>query len=243
MLPEDPNFAELGVPGNVYNLGVGLPAPPLELSELVARNGASLTDESGGTPDWVEVRNVSTNSLPLDGVALSRQLGDDAHYSFPPGTVLAPGQYFVVYCDNNPDQGPRHAPFNLSSSGDQVILSGLSTNGARTVIDWVSFGPLDTDQAFARLGAGGHWRKTVPTPNVCNIAASWVGFVETNGLAPVFTFAFPTATNALYTVEHAPTLNPPVNWTTLQTVPGDGIEKVLQQPLAGSGFFRVRRVP
>src|SRR6185503_19461804 len=143
-------------------------------------------------PDWVEIRNTSSVPVPLTNIVLTHQLGDNSRYHFPPGTILAPGEHFVVYCDNNPGQGPLHAPFRLNDSGDTLMLSGLTANNSRTLIDWVSFEPQEADVAWARLGAGGPWRKTMPTPYSANVAASWLGVAETNGIGAVFTFAFPT---------------------------------------------------
>ena len=100
-----------------------------------------------------------------------------------------------------------------------------------------------TDEAYARLGAGGSWRKSTPTPWQQNIPASWIGFMETNNNARVFTFAFPTTTNGTFTVQRAPNLNPGTPWTEIQTFPGDGIEKVIRRPAGGSDFFRVLKNP
>ena len=243
LVPEEAEFGEPGYPGNAYQLAFPPNPPTLELSELVALNRAGLRDETNATPDWIEVRNIGLAPLSMDGVALSQQIGDNGRYSFPAGTVLAPGGCVVVFCDSDAEQGPFHAPFRLSQDGDLVMLTGLTADHSRTLIDWVAFPPLEADQAYARLGAGGNWRKTTPTPWRGNIAASWFGFVETNGTGSVFTFAFPTTTNASFTVQQAPNLNPGAAWTDVGTVRGDGIEKVIRRPLAGSGFFRVIRNP
>jgi hypothetical protein len=125
----------------------------------------------------------------------------------------------------------------LSSSGDTIMLTGTTPNHSLTLLDWVQFPSLLPDEAYARLGAGGNWRKTTPTPRSCNVATSWIGLVEPNRVA----FAFPTVTNITYTVEQTPALDPPILWTCRQTVSGDGIEHVISEPLGASGFFRVRR--
>jgi hypothetical protein len=223
-------------------LGLGFAAPPIEISEIVAHNLTGLTDTNGGTPDWVEVRNVSSAPVSLTNLSLAHQIGDNARYHFP-ARPLAPGEHFVVFCDNNPDQGTNHAPIRLSRSGETIMLTSLTTNNSRTLVDWVSFGPQQPDVAWARLGAGGEFRSNPPTPAAENVAASWLGWVQTNGGSPEFVFAFPTSRNTTYTVEHTPGIEPGSTWTTWQIIPGDGIEKVIRQPLAGRGFFRVRRSP
>src|SRR5207237_9895613 len=61
-------FVSPGQPPKVYTLAFGVPKPPLEISEIVPYNAGGLTDERGSSPDWVEIRNFSTNSVPLAGI-------------------------------------------------------------------------------------------------------------------------------------------------------------------------------
>ena len=153
---------------------------------------------------------------------------------------LNPGEHRVIYCDGTPASGPLHAPFSLSRQGDQLLLTGLSPNGAREWIDSVGFGPQQTDMALARLGCGGPWQNSTPTPRAANVPGTWLGLVSSNRAS--FTFVFTTTTNATYIVEHTDSLNAPV-WTPLPPVRGDGIEKTVTQPLAQRRFYRVRRTP
>jgi len=66
----------------------------------------------------------------------------------------------------------------------------------------------------------------------------WITFATNN----LFTLAFPTTTNTTYTLEHAASLNPTA-WTTISTIGGDGVEKVLFDGLSNIGFYRVRVGP
>jgi hypothetical protein len=243
LAPDEPEFGTPDAPGNAYQLALAANVPSLEISELVANNRTGLRDETNATPDWVEVRNVGLTSVSLDDIVLTQQLGDNSRYHFPSGTVLAPGGHFVVYCDNDPARGPLHAPFRLNNDGETLMLTGLTTSQSRTLIDWVSFGRQEPDMAWARLGAGGDWWQTTPTPRSGNVMAPWLVFVEADGADAVFTFAFPTTSNTTYTVEHTPDLQAGHSWSELQNVPGDGIEKVIRQPLGSSGFFRVKQSP
>ncbi len=240
--PNDTVFAAPGQAVSLYSLAVGGLVPsPLEISEFVAANTNGLRDEFGLTPDWVEIRNTSTSPVSLRGVSLARQFfGNGTRYAFAAGDTLNPGEHRVIYCDGTPTNGPLHAPFSLSRDGDLLMLTGPSTSGARALLDSVSFGPQQTDVALARLGHGGAWRSTAPTPRAPNIPGPWLGLVSSNRTS--FTFAFPTTTNATYVVEHASSLDAP-GWTPLPPVHGDGLEQTVTQPLAQSHFYRVRRTP
>jgi hypothetical protein len=169
---------------------------------------------------------------------LSQKFFDNgARYTFADGDVLTPGEHRVIYCDGTRTNAALHAPFSLNRQGDQVLLTGPAPNGARQFIDSVSFGPQQTDVAFARLGCGGPWQNSAPTPRAPNVG-TWLGVVSTN--RTTFTFVYTTTTNATYVVEYADSLNTPV-WTALPPVHGDGIEKSVTQPLAQRRFYRVRR--
>ena len=76
-----------------------------------------------------------------------------------------------------------------------------------------------------------------------NVAAAWLGLVETDGAGAVFTFAFPTEPKVGYVVEYTPNLAGESRWTEVQRLVGDGIERVIRSPLQESGFFRVRQTP
>jgi hypothetical protein len=241
-IPDDPEFGFPGDPGNAFQIALATNRPALELSEVVPFNNGSLLDETGGTPDWVEVRNTSGVPIPMDGIALSHDLGDGDRYYWPTGAVLKPGEHFVIFCDNNPGQGSLHAPFRLDRNSDTLVLSGLTTNKSRTLLDWTRHGILGPDVGWARVGAGGNWRSLQPTPRACNIPGWTLSFLETNSTGVHFIFAFPTTTNGTYLIEKAAGVESATNWQTVGTVTGNGIEKVISAPMAGGeGFFRVKK--
>lgn len=238
--PSDPVFASPGQPVTLHTLGVGSSPLPIEISEIVAANDNGLRDESGLTPDWVEVRNTSAQPVSLRGVSLgSGFFGWSSRYVFRDDEApLNPGEHRVIYCDNRPDLGRPHAPFGLSRSGDHLTLTGTATNGARLLGDSVAFGPQSSDRAWARLGPGGPWRSTQPTPREPNVTG-WEGIVSR--AAGTFELAFPTTTNATYVVEYTDALGG--IWTPLPAAPGTGLEQIVRQGLAPERYYRVRRDP
>jgi hypothetical protein len=239
ILPADPVFAEAGEPVRLYSLAIGGTKPAIQISELVAFNSNGIKDERGTNADWVEIRNISTSPVALGGVTLAQNLfGMRNRYSFPRNTVLGPNQHLVVFCDNSSEVSPLHAPFGLAREGDEVLLIGTSTNGARMVIDSVSFAAQASDVAYARLGRAGPWRKVPPTPRSLNVPGTWLGLVDPQ--TQTFTLAYPTVAGELYTVEYADSLNAS-SWTAAPTMIGDGLEQAIDQPLVGKRFFRVRR--
>jgi hypothetical protein len=234
--PGNPAFAPRGQPVTLHSLAVGVPRPPLEISEIVADNRTGLRDEGNGTPDWIEVRNCSGAPVSLAGVSLGQKFFGSGQRIFFTNITLLPGEHFVVYADNNTDQGPLHAPFEMNDDGDTAVLTGIAPNGARMLIDSASFGEQPSDVAWARLGCGGPWRKSAPTPFAGNIESGWAAVTDANTI----TFGYATLPGFTYTVESSDSLAPG-SWDALPAVSGTGVEQTVVQPLTSRRFFRVRR--
>ncbi|MCB9175829.1 MAG: CotH kinase family protein [Caldilineae bacterium] len=152
--------------------GVALPqAAPgdLVVNELMAANTATLADEAGEFDDWVELYNRGTRPLDLDGLFLSDDPADP--WAFPlPALALGAGERLLIWCDNQPEQGPLHAPFRLDRKGESVSLA--DTAAIRGLVEHEA---LDPDVSWARLPDGGaSWQAcfspTPGQPNVCGAA-------------------------------------------------------------------------
>jgi hypothetical protein len=234
--PGNTTFAQPGQPVTLYSFAVGAPAPALEISEILADNKGGLQDEGNGTPDWIEIRNISTNAILLTGVSLGQKFfGTGGRLNFT-NVTLAPGQHYVLFADDNPGQGPLHTPFKMNRDGDQLVLTGTTGNGTRLLIDSVSFGPQKANVAWARLGPGGLWRKTAPTPYAGNVSRGWDFYAEPS----MIVFGFATTNGFHYEVEHSDD-SAATNWTALPAVRGDGLERTVTQPSTARRFFRVKR--
>ncbi len=148
--------------------------PDLFVNEFLALNVTGITDEFGEHDDWIEVYNGGQDPVSLFGLRLSDNLAVPDKYIFP-DTTLAPGEFILVWCDNDPLQGPFHADFRLSASGEQVGLFASNMAGF-AVIDSVSFGPQNADISYGRYPDGGSlWRFYLqPTPLASNTSGSGV---------------------------------------------------------------------
>ena len=140
----------------------------LHINEFLAANDSSLHDEAGEYDDWVEIYNAGAETANLDGLYLTDDLDRPTRWAFPPAT-LAPGAFLLVWCDNDPDQGPFHATFKLSADGEQIGLFGPADAG-HPLLDQHEFGPQRPDVSEARQPDGGPtWHpSTTPTPGAKN---------------------------------------------------------------------------
>jgi hypothetical protein len=237
-VPADPVFAQPGEPIEMYSLGIDT-GSTLEISEIVANNRSAYEEADGGDPDYIEIGNNGSETVSLEGMVLAKEfLGElDEVFEFPAGTKLAPGEHLLVLADNNPKQGPLHAPFRINREGDQFYLMGTGANGARTVIDFVQSPGLAADEAYYKLGDV--WLKGTPSPEAANPAQERTGLAfSTNGEA-VFSYIFRTEPGTIYLPRYSETLLPG-SWEELGEIVGDGGFKSVHKPLGRQGFFDVQ---
>ena len=151
-------------PGDV---NMALP-PVLYINEFLASNDSDIQDESGEYEDWVEIYNPGPDPVDLDGLHLTDDLSDVTAWEFPDMTIAA-GEYLVVWCDKDPEDGPLHAEIKLSANGEEIGLYGSEAQGY-ALIDSRVFGPQTTDVSEGRYpDAGDVWAAYItPTPGASN---------------------------------------------------------------------------
>ncbi|NQU66938.1 MAG: CotH kinase family protein [Candidatus Marinimicrobia bacterium] len=128
----------------------------LHLNELMASNSITIPDNTGEFDDWVELYNMSNIPIILDGLYLSDNPDNLTKWQFPDIQLqLEPEEFLIVWCDEDGSQGPLHASFKLSASGEYVILT--AANGV-DILDIIEFGAQDMDVSLGRLPDGdGEW--------------------------------------------------------------------------------------
>ncbi len=71
-------------------------AQDVRINEFIASNGTTLFDEDGEFEDWIELLNVDTNAVNLNGWGLSDSVTKPFRWAFPDVT-LQPGDYLIVF--------------------------------------------------------------------------------------------------------------------------------------------------
>ncbi len=136
------------------------------LNELMARNRSTVADPQGEYDDWIELKNVGAEALDLSGMYLSDNPGNPLKWRFPEGTWIEPGEYLLVWADEDGrGESGLHANFKLSSQGETVWLYDTAANG-HALLDSATFGDLAADQSFGRSpdGAGPMQVLSAPSP-------------------------------------------------------------------------------
>lgn len=134
------------------------------LNELMAKNDTTIADNYGDFDDWIEIANNGPVDVNLSGYYLSDDTENPFIFAFP-DTVIQPGDYFIVWADDEPFQGPMHAEFKLSSSGESLCLQY-----SLLLVDQVTFPELEEDISYGRWPDGtGPWEVlSVASPGATN---------------------------------------------------------------------------
>ncbi len=142
--------------------------PAVRLNEVLAQNNAAL-NHFGTFPDAIELLNEGASTVDIGGLRLTDDPDVPGKFTFPPGTLLAPGSNFVVFANNVDGTPGFHLGFGLDAAGDSVnLFHSLAGGGA--LLDRISFGRQLADRSIARLDGSGDWALSQPTLGAANVA-------------------------------------------------------------------------
>ena len=199
---------------------------------------------ANGTPDWIEIDNVSTNILALAGLGLQVDPRGAPPARIPLGAVpaLAPGSRVLVYCGQLPP-GFRPAPgtflWPVALPDDGAVLSLFDPLGR--LLDRVEYGPQIAGRSLVRILA--NWLLSARnTPGELNSNATELS--NGAGLRINEWLATGTATNEFVELFNGDSL--PANltrWVLTDDPSVSGATNRVLPPLGfigGGGFLRFR---
>ena len=145
------------------------------ISEFLASNSNSITDESGNNEDWIEIYNSGPSAANLLGWYLTDDVNQPRKWAFPNKT-LSSGTYLVVFASNKNRTNPGanlHTNFKLSGSGEYLALTkDIAGGGVQVVQAFNPYPPQATDVAYgsqvtltntALVAAGAAAKTLIPT--------------------------------------------------------------------------------
>jgi len=120
--------------------------PDLFINEFMASNESTIADEHGDYDDWIELYNAGSESVWLGDNYLTDNITKPEKWQLP-DAYIEPGEFLMIWADDEPEQGPFHATFKLSKDGEDIGLF----NSDLTSIDEYVFGEQETDVSEGRF--------------------------------------------------------------------------------------------
>ncbi len=151
------------------------------INEFSARESEYL-DELEEAEDWIEVYNNGNETIDLAGLFITDNLSDKQKYQIRKSdgnTTIAPGEYRILYADQDLFDGPLHVNFKLSADGEAIGLYQKAGNDLQT-LDQVSYEAQFARGTYSRIPniTGPFVLTGIATPEAANVYEAIVGTEE-----------------------------------------------------------------
>lgn len=190
------NWMEFSIPTpRVTNSLQVIPPTQLVINEVQPNNFITIQDNMGEYEDWIEIHNPTSVAIDIAGYYLTDRMDRPQKWQVPSGiadsTVIQPGEFVLLFADEEGIQGWNHMNFKLNSLGEHIAFR--SPDGF-SVVDSTNIPAIDLDQSWGRqFDASTPWVNfTVPTPG----ASNGVAFVTDDGNRAGDPVVFPNPVNS-----------------------------------------------
>ena len=132
----------------------------LVVNEVMSNNLTTVSDNSGDFDDWIELYNTTNSPISTKGLFLTDSPDTNLLKWELPNYIIPSNSYFIIWTDQDGNQGSRHANFKLSNLGEKIVLS----NSDSTLVDSISYLTQLDDISFGRSPNGiGPFTMLTPT--------------------------------------------------------------------------------
>jgi len=135
------------------------------INEIMPVNSSFVADQDGEYDDWIELYNLTSETIDLSGHYLSDSKKNPGKWAIPSGTKILGNSYLIIWADSDTTQNGLHTNYNLSAEGEKVILSHPDLS----LIDEVEYPAQHLQLSYSRNPNGtGAFVWQVPTFYVSN---------------------------------------------------------------------------
>lgn len=129
-----------------YQITIGKSNSMLRISEFMASNSGAIVDNYGASEDWIELKNTGDVAVSLGNKYLTDDLTNPTKLKLP-DVSLEPNEYYIIWADDDREQGINHANFKLGASGESIgLFDSFEVNYA--AIDTLNFAEQTADISF-----------------------------------------------------------------------------------------------
>ena len=152
----------------------------LVITEIMPANHTGLLSKDGGMYDWIEIKNISTETVFLKDYSLAFEKEVDMDDPRPivwafPDVEVKPGKYIIVFAskrglneDDEMLQGELHSSFKLSASGGKLQLLRKDK-----VVSEVCYDTMDDDMCYRITSDNNFEASYEQTPGFDNTAEGY----------------------------------------------------------------------
>lgn len=134
------------------------------VNELMAGNDGDFVDEYAEQDDWIELYNDGLTPVSLAGWRIGDSEVPDAQLILTQDAVIPAQDFFIIWADDQPEQGFSHGPFKLSKDGETIWL--FDDRGL--LVQSTTYVTLTDGQSFGRGLDGGYGLLSTATPSATN---------------------------------------------------------------------------
>jgi len=149
-----PTFAS---PGSVNAAALALPPfLPLWLNEAQPENLSGITDGQGEREPWIELYNRGTGVVSLAGCYLANNYTNLAQWAFPPGALLQPGEFKIIFADGEPGESTAsewHTSFRLGAGSGEIALA-WTPGSTPQVLDYLTYTNIPANRSYGDFPDG-----------------------------------------------------------------------------------------
>ena len=162
-----------------YHIQSNISSGDLVINEVMSNNLSIAADPSDTFEDWIELYNTTEFPISTNNLYLSDDLLNTLKWQLP-NHVIPPNDYYVIWADEDGNQGEEHSNFQLSNAGETITLRHADS----TLIDNVTYPMQNIDIAYGRSPNGvGDFAMLPPTFNASNDRVSVVSDQHANLLS------------------------------------------------------------
>lgn len=129
------------------------PVTGIVINEINATD-SELLDNAGEAEDWIELYNAGSQAVNLAGLYMTDNLNTHTKHQLQAGTgnemILQPGEYKILWADEDLTQGADHLDFKLSADGEAIGLYQIDGENIHTIDEFV-FGAQLFSGSFSRI--------------------------------------------------------------------------------------------
>jgi diguanylate cyclase (GGDEF)-like protein/PAS domain S-box-containing protein len=133
----------------IFSINLQVFSQEIIINELMASNKSAHQDNDGDFNDWLELKNNGNELVNLSGYYLSDDKENPTKWQFNPDIdfIIRPGEYLLLWADDETDEGELHTNFKLSRNGETISLTSPDGN---KIIDEINYPEILTDFSYGR---------------------------------------------------------------------------------------------